>query len=136
MAVCLQTGSTGVDTRHTLGNKHNAWCADDSLHGLLAAAWYILPSEQIEFSRTGRDFRCETSTQWDFVHLMVTFAPRVADEDAAHRGGWVSFQHEQCIFPQIAGSYRGSYFSMDGIIIAEIGCRCRCRLVSQACLSS
>ena len=37
-------------------------------------------------------------------------------------------------FPQIAGSYRGSYFSMDGFRIAEIGCRCR--LVSQACLPS
>ena len=36
--------------------------------------------------------------------------------------------------PQIAGSYRGSYFSMDGFRIAEIGCRCR--LVSQACLPS
>ena len=35
---------------------------------------------------------------------------------------------------QIAGSYRGSYFSMDGFWIAEIGCRCR--LVSQACLPS
>ena len=37
-------------------------------------------------------------------------------------------------FPQIAASYRGSYFSMDGFRIAEIGCRCR--LVSQACLPS
>ena len=33
-------------------------------------------------------------------------------------------------------SYRGSYFSLDGFLIAEIGCRCRCRLVSQACLPS
>ena len=52
------------------------------------------------------------------------------------------------ISPQIAGSYRDSYFSMDGFRIAEIGCRsispgclpswfpfgCRCRLVSQICL--
>ena len=38
------------------------------------------------------------------------------------------------IFPQIARSFRGSYFSMDGFLIAEIGCRCR--LVSQACLPS
>ena len=39
-------------------------------------------------------------------------------------------------FHQITGRYRGSYFSMDGFLIAEIGCRCRCRLVSQACLPS
>ena len=25
----------------------------------------------------------------------------------------------------LSGSYRGSYFSMDGFRIAEIGCRCR-----------
>ena len=25
------------------------------------------------------------------------------------------------VFPQIAGSYRGSYFSMAGLLIAEIG---------------
>ena len=40
------------------------------------------------------------------------------------------WDHRECIggssvFPQIAGSYRGSYFSMDGFRIAEIGCRCR-----------
>ena len=37
-------------------------------------------------------------------------------------------------FPQIAGGYRVSYFSMAGFLIAEIGCRCR--FVSQACLPS
>ena len=62
--------------------------------------------------------------------------------------------HLSPFIPQIAGSYRGSYFSMTGSLIAEIArwswCRCRlvslhlssnlvsalccrCRLVSQAC---
>ena len=42
------------------------------------------------------------------------------------------------LVPQIAGSYRGSYFSMTGLLISEIAkwSRCRCRLVSQACLPS
>ena len=40
-------------------------------------------------------------------------------------------------FPQIAGSYRGSYFSMTGLLIPEnaVWSLRRCRLVSQACLS-
>ena len=48
-----------------------------------------------------------------------------------------SFFLEKCVmwrissfFPKIAGSYRGSYFSMAGFLIAEV--RCRCRLVTQA----
>ena len=41
-------------------------------------------------------------------------------------------------FPQIAGSYTGSYFSMARFLISEIAkwSWCRCRLVSQACLPS
>ena len=42
------------------------------------------------------------------------------------------------IFNQIAGSYRGSYFSTTGLLTPEMAkwSWYRCRLVSQACLSS
>ena len=43
-------------------------------------------------------------------------------------GRWLT---DLCIFPQIAGSYRGSYFSMPGLLIPKIAkwSWCRCRLV-------
>ena len=63
-----------------------------------------------------------------------TFPP----EAGAYLGWWQPSDEVSYLLPQIAGSYRGSYFSMTGLLIPEIAVWSlhRCRLVSQACLPS
>ena len=68
-----------------------------------------------------------------FLGCAIRAMAQVADS-AIRKMSWLDRFLLPRLFPQIAGSYRGSYFSMAGLLIAEIGCRCR--LVSQACLPS
>ena len=95
----------------------------------LLSSWRLcleaLQSESLRRSDCKRHWMQLRPTIW--IIWPFVFCPQIA---GSYRGSYFR--------PQIAGSYRGSYFSMTGLLISEIATWswCRCRLVSQACLPS